>query len=60
MAPSFLENIFAQSQAVAQAFVSAAPTREFVVAVLVPEKEYLLRRLAEAEGAPVESYLALN
>ena len=40
--------------------MSAAPSREFVIAVIVPEKEYLLRRLAEAEGAPLQSYLDLD
>jgi long-chain acyl-CoA synthetase len=50
VAPAFLENVYGQSQAVAQIFVSADWRSEAVVAIIVPEKDYLLRKLCKAEG----------
>ena len=51
VAPQYLENIFGQCQSVSQVFVSADPRSEFVAAVIVPEREYLLRKLAESSGS---------
>lgn len=57
VAPQYLENIFGQCQSVSQVFVSADPRSEFVAAVIVPEREYLLRKLSESSGGlPLEQY----
>ena len=44
-------------------FVSADPRSEFVAAVIVPERDYLLRKLAEASAgasAPLEQFQSLT
>ena len=44
-------------------FVSADPRSEFVAAVIVPERDYLLRKLAEASAgaaATMEQYQSLT
>ena len=51
VAPSYLENIFGQCQVVSQVFVSADPRSEFVAAIIVPEREYLLRKLSEVASS---------
>jgi len=52
VAPQYLENIFGQCSCVSQVFVSADPNSEWVAAVIVPERDYLLRKLAEPTGGP--------
>jgi long-chain acyl-CoA synthetase len=47
VAPQFLENVYGQSQAVAQVFVAVSSQSEFVVAIIVPEREYLLREVSK-------------
>jgi hypothetical protein len=44
-------------------FVSADPRSEFVAAVIVPERDYLLRKLAEASagaGTTLEQFQSLT
>lgn len=50
MAPSYLENIYGTSQAVSQVFVSTDSKSEGIIAVIVPERDYILKRLTEKEG----------
>jgi len=40
--------------------VSADPRSEFVAAVIVPERDYLLRKLAEVNGAAYSQELSQN
>lgn len=50
VAPQYLENIYAQCPAVSMVFVSADSRADSVVAVIVPEKDYIIRRLVQAQG----------
>ena len=50
VAPQYLENIFSMSRAVSQIFISANAKNESVFAVIVPDKDFLLKTLFEVEG----------
>ena len=50
VAPQYLENIYSMSRAVSQVFVSANSKNDSVFAVVVPDKDFLLKTLFEVEG----------
>lgn len=50
MAPQYLENIYSQSRAISQIFVYANSNHDSVFAVIVPEKEYILKAMFQVVG----------
>lgn len=50
MAPQYLENIYSQSKAVSQIFISVNSNNDAVFAIIVPEKEFILKAILHIVG----------